>query len=400
MTHPRDVRRGSCFCKGAFSYVHLDNVVRLGMIRQLNSRKLALFVPDLRGGGAERVMLVLAGAFAGRGFDVDLVLARAVGEYLSHVPENVRLVDLQAPRLRTTPARLARYLRQVRPAALLSAYDQLNLLAIVARQLSRIKPRLVCTVHVDLSTHLKLEPRTFRKRTYASLLRAMLYRADHVVCVSQGVADSLVTRVGVSPDHVSVIYNPVSIERIRILAEEPVDHPWFQEGAPPVILGVGRLDPQKDYPTLMRAFALLRKKQPTRLVILGEGRERAHLERLARELSIKHDVWLPGFVENPYKYMKRCSVLALSSRWEGFSLALVEGMALGVSVVSTDCPSGPREVLEGGKWGRLVPVGDCEALARALEEALRAPIVAPPETLERFNVERVASQYLKVLGLE
>lgn len=369
------------------------------MTRQLNPRKLALFVPDLRGGGAERVMLVLAGALAKRGLDVDLVLARAMGEYLALVPKNVRLVDLKAPRLRATPPRLARYLRRARPAALLSAYDQLNLLAVVARLLSRTRTRLVCTVHIDLSTCLKLEPRTLRKRTYASLLRVMFQRADHVVCVSQGVADSLVTRLGVSSDHVSVIYNPVSIDRIRVLADEPVDHPWFREGAPPVILGVGRLDPQKDYPNLMRAFALLRTKRSARLVILGEGPERAHLERLAGELGIKQDVWLPGFVENPYKYIKRCSVLVSSSRWEGFSLALVEGMALGISVVSTDCPSGPREVLEGGKWGRLVPVRDSQALARALEEALDAPIVAPPEALERFAVDRVASQYLKVLGL-
>lgn len=149
----------------------------------------------------------------------------------------------------------------------------------------------------------------------------------------------------------------------------------------------------------MRAFALLRKRRPVRLAILGEGSERAHLERLADELEIKRDVWLPGFIENPYRYIKRCSVLALSSRWEGLALVLVEGMALGVPVVSTDCPSGPREVLQGGKWGRLVPVSNSASLAQALEESLDEPIVAPAEALARFDVERVVSQYLRVLGL-
>jgi len=363
-------------------------------------RQLALFIPDLRGGGAERVMLILADAFHSRGFDVDLVVARSIGEYRSMVPDGVRLVDLGTRRLREVPWHLARYLRAERPPALLSAYDQLNVLAVAARKLARVNTRLVCTVHAHLSSHLRLTGRSLHSRLLRRLLRAAFSSADHVVCVSQGVARDLVATVGVSSDRVSVIYNPVLVDRIQSLAREPVDHPWFEKGAPPVVLGVGRLHPEKDFPNLMRAFALLRRERVARLVILGEGSERAFLERLADELGIKEDVWMPGFVDNPYKFIQRCSVLALSSRWEGLPLTLIEGMALGVPLVSTDCPSGPRELLEDGKWGTLVPVGDSASLAQALREALDAPKVASPQALERFDVDRTVSQYLTVLGLE
>lgn len=345
-------------------------------------------------------MLLLAGAFAARGLDVDLVLARSMGEYLSKVPERVRLVDLQVPRLRATPPHLASYLRRERPAALLSAYDHLNILPVAARVLSGVRTRLVCTVHINLSTHLKLTQPGVRSRAYARLLRAAFHSADHTVCVSQGVADDVVTNLGVSPERVSVIYNPVLLDRVRELAEEPVDHPWFQPGGPPVILGMGRLDAQKDFPSLLRAFSIVRQKKAAKLAILGEGNERAQLEQLVEDLKIDGDVWLPGFVENPYRYLKRAAVFAMSSRWEGLPLVLIEALALGVSVVSTDCPSGPREVLENGRWGRLVPMGDSAALADAIGNALDKPIVAPPAALERFDMEQVVSQYLNVLGLE
>ena len=183
-------------------------------------------------------------------------------------------------------------------------------------------------------------------------------------------------------------------------SEEALDHPWFLPGEPPVILGVGRLTQAKDFPTLIRAFALVRKKHPARLMILGEGEERSKLETLVQELGLEKEVSLPGFVDNPYKYMKRAAVFVLSSKWEGFGNVLVEAMALGTPVVSTNCPSGPAEILENGRWGRLVPVGDVYALAEAIIETLdeeHHPDVA--NRAKDFAVELAVEKYINVLGV-
>ena len=182
---------------------------------------------------------------------------------------------------------------------------------------------------------------------------------------------------------------------------EPFDHPWFAPGAPPVILGAGRLTEQKDFPTLIRAFALVRKKHPARLMILGEGEERSKLETLVQELGLEKEVSLPGFVDNPYKYMKRAAVFVLSSRWEGFPNVLVEAMALGTPVVSTDCPNGPAEILENGKWGELVPVGETQSLASAVLRTLdRVDVVrvkGAAERADQFRVESIIREYFCAL---
>jgi glycosyltransferase involved in cell wall biosynthesis len=203
-------------------------------------------------------------------------------------------------------------------------------------------------------------------------------------------------------EKIKVIYNPVITPELFARAEEPLDHPWFRPGEPPVVLGVGRLTQAKDFPTLIRAFALVRKERPARLMILGEGEERPKLEALVRELRLEEDVALPGFVDNPYKYMKRAAVFVLSSRWEGFGIVLVEAMALGTPVVATDCPSGPAEILENGKWGRLVPPGDPEALAKAILDTLEggvSRVKATTNVQKRFSMIAIVEQYLKVLGV-
>ncbi len=181
-------------------------------------------------------------------------------------------------------------------------------------------------------------------------------------------------------------------------AKEPVEHPWFETGELPVILGVGRLMEQKDFPTLIRAFAKVLKVRPSRLVILGSGKERSRLNALVHELGLQNHVAMLAFQNNPYAYMTKAAVFALSSAWEGFGNVLVEAMAQGTPVVSTDCKHGPREILDHGKHGLLVPVGDSQAMAEAILNVLsgKFPSVTS-EWLEQFTLKPTVSQYIKLL---
>jgi glycosyltransferase involved in cell wall biosynthesis len=359
--------------------------------------RVALFLPSLRGGGAERVMSNLARGFVERGLAVDMVLAKAEGPYLSQLPPNVCMVDLGASRVLTSLPGLVHYLRRERPQALLSALDHANVVALWARALARVPTRIVVSVHNNISWSTRHAP-TLRARLTPLWVRPFYPWADAVVVVSQDAAEDLVRLTGLPWRKVRVIYNPVVTPEIFSKAQEPLDHPWFAPGQPPVVLGVGRLTIQKDFPTLIRAFALVRAQRPARLMILGEGEERPKLEALVRELGVDQDAALPGFVGNPYAYMARAAVFVLSSLWEGLPTALIEAMALGTPVVSTDCPSGPAEILEGGVWGKLVPVGDRDALSAAVVSSLDSPSL--PDATRRaqdFSLDRIVGEYLELL---
>lgn len=363
--------------------------------------RVSLFLHALHGGGVERVMVNLASGFVRQGIEVDMVLGMATGPLLSQVPPQVRIVDLTVTRMHRALPGLVRYLRKERPHALLSALDHSNVIALWARALARSPMRVVASVHFDTS-QVVAQARTLREKFVRSWTAPFYPWAEAVVAVSQGAAEDLIHRTGLPREKVRVIYNPVVTTELLARAEAPLAHPWFPPGAPPVILGVGRLAKQKDFPSLIRAFARVRRVQPARLLILGEGEERADLERLVREGGLEEEVALPGFAENPYPYMKGAAVFALSSRWEGLPTVLIEALALGTPVVSTDCPSGPREILEDGRWGRLVPAGDDAALAEALLGALkdgRAPAGAGERMEERFGLDTVVEQYLDVLVL-
>jgi len=358
---------------------------------------IAFFVPSLRGGGAERVMLTLAEGLAARGYAVDLVLVKAEGALMAHVPPTVRIVDLDAPRIIMSLPALVRYLRRVRPVAMLSALDSANCVAIWARSLSRISTRLVISVHNTLTAATE-SATTKRARLLPTLMRRAYRKADAVVAVSSGVADDLSEVIGMRRERITVAYNPVVTPQMLKRSQERPDHHWFAEGEPPVILGVGRLTKQKDFPTLLKAFALLRERQPARLIILGEGEERNALEELIRQLGIENDTALPGYVSNPYAYMRAAKLFVLSSRWEGLPTVLIEAMACGASVISTDCPSGPTEILENGRLGTLVPVGDINALAGAMSKAIST--ADQPDLQNRvqdFGLEETVNKYLQIL---
>ena len=360
-------------------------------------RQVALFLPSLRGGGAERVMVNLARGFVEQGVRVDLVLARAEGPYLSQVSPNVRIVDLRAPRVLASLPGLVRYLRSERPAAMLSGLDHANVVALWARWLAGVPVRTVVSVHSTPSRAVA-HAKSLRARIMPLWVRFFYPWADAIVAVSKGVADDLVRLTRLPKEKVRVIYNPVVTPELYWKADERLDHPWFAAGEPPVILSVGRLTEAKDFPTLIRAFALVHKERLARLMILGEGEERPKLEMLVRELGLESDVALPGFVENPYKYMKRAAVFVLSSRWEGLPTVLIEALALGTPVVSTNCPSGPSEVLEGGRLGRLVQVGSEDLLAKAIAETLVNPVRVSEIAIKiKFGIETATDRYLSLM---
>ncbi len=362
--------------------------------------RVALFLPSLRGGGAERVAVKLVKGLLEEGLNVDLVLAKAEGPYLAELPKHdgFRLFDLKSSRVLYALPKLSMYLRRERPLALLSFMNHANIIAIWAKVLSKYKGKLVVSERTTLSVSCNLS-KGIKVKFIPYLIKKYYPLADTVVCISEGVARDLES-LGIPKEKLAVIYNPIISQEFFDKAEETLDHPWFS-GKAPLILGMGRLAVEKDFPTLIRAFYLVRQRKEARLVILGEGEERERLEQLAKELGIAQDVDFPGFDPNPYRWMKRASVFVLSSRWEGLGNVLIEALALGTPVVSTDCPSGPREILEDGKWGRLVPVGDPESMAKAILEALeegRKPMTRELQAhLRKFSLKEAVNQYKEVL---
>ncbi|WP_034622972.1 glycosyltransferase [Desulfovermiculus halophilus] len=362
-------------------------------------KKISFYLPSLRGGGAERSMLNLAQGFANRGYLVDLVLAKAEGPYLSLVPDNVQIVDLRASRVLKSLPGLVCYLRREQPQAMLSAMGHANLIALWAKRISNVPVRLGVTIRNTTSISIK-HGNYIRSKMILLFSKWFYESADSIIAVSKGVADDLSQFACIHRTKISVIYNPVVTNDLMEKAKEVPEHPWFNDQYPPVVLGVGRLSKQKDFGSLINAFALVREKKSARLVILGEGDERANLETQIDDLGLEHYADLPGFVDNPFAYMSRACVFVLSSAWEGLPGVLIQAMACGVPVVSTDCPSGPREILEEGKWGKLIPVGDIYQMANAIESALNGDKVDARERAIFFNEETIVDEYIHVLNLE
>lgn len=362
------------------------------------NERIGIFLPSLFAGGAERVTLTLANGMAEQGHKVDLLLAQAEGAFLKDVSPAVNLIDLRAPRLIKSTPRLANYLRTVRPTALLSVMNDANLVAIAARRLAGVPTRLVVAEHTTPSV---MKPKNFRSRFIPALMRLCYQQADKVVAVSEGVARDLMASTGLPADKLEVVYNPVVSPALIERSREPVEHPWFAPGQPPVLMAAGRLHETKDFPNLLRAFARLRSGRPARLMILGEGELRPELEALVRQLRLEQDVALPGFVSNPCAWIRHAAVFVLSSRQEGLPTAMIEAMACGTPVVSTDCPSGPAEILERGRWGRLAPVGEPRELADAIAATLDS--TSHPNVAARaadFTVDKAIAGYLRVLQIE
>ncbi len=292
-----------------------------------------------------------------------------------------------------------RYLRSERPEVVISALMPCDVVMLLARRLSRWNGRLIVSIHshpLEAGRH----ARRFLDRLWPFFIRHFYAGADCVVGISTAVADVTAGLLGRSRERVPVVHNPVLGPGFAERMGETAEHPWFRDGEDAVILAAGRLARPKDYPTLLRAFAQVARQRHVRLIILGEGEERRTLEQLASDLAVANRVAMPGFVANPYPWMKQARLVVLSSQWEGLPNVIVEALACGTPVVSTDCPSGPRDILSGGEYGRLVPVGDVEALAAAMDEALDAPVDREALVARgmEFTVERIAPRYLDARG--
>lgn len=351
-------------------------------------------------GGVERMLLNLVNAFAGRGYLTDLLLIRSNSRHLDEIHPAVRRIDLGSRHTGTSLLPLTGYLKTRNPPRMLVAKDRAGRLAVKARRLAGVNTRLVVRLGTNLSEALKNRS-ALQRWMRLKPIRKHYPDIDHIIAVSAGVAEDTRKISGVNPNRISVVRNPVITARIKLLAAEKAPHIWLSDKRFPVIIGAGRLTLQKDFATLIRAFAELSQKLEARLIILGEGERRGELSQLVAQLRLKEKVELPGFTPNPYAYMAAADLFVLSSRWEGSPNVLTEAMALGTPVVSTNCPSGPDEMLDGGRIAPLVPVGDCGKLAAAMEMVLRNPPQpgAMRAAVREYEVELSATRYLEILGL-
>lgn len=379
-------------------------------------KKVAIFIPSLEHGGVERNVVYLAKGLIENGFEVDILTANTSEAFFEQLPTKAHIVRLSTrlipPRLGgvfSERLRLAfsilpslrSYFRNQQPKAIISF--QSSVLAVWAKKLSRSNALLIVRESNTASLAAAKDKHWFSK--FIPYLKRYSYpQANAIVAVSKGAAEDLVENIGIDRNRISVIYNPTFDDTIVEKAAETLEHEWFKDTRLPVILGVGRLTQQKDFATLLKAFALVLKEVPARLLILGEGHNRYELEALAIQLRIQESVQLYGFEVNPYKYMVRANVFVLSSIYEGLPNTLIEAQALGVPVVSTDCPSGPREILLNGTAGPLVPVGDFQALAREILRLLKNKdqamhfVKEGQKQIGRFRSDRAMKQYLKLLN--
>ncbi|HVC02267.1 MAG TPA: glycosyltransferase [Steroidobacteraceae bacterium] len=358
---------------------------------------ITLFLPSLDGGGAERVFVQLANAFGRFGLNVHLALAAVRGPYLQEVDACVHIVDLGGGGvLRVLPS-LSRHIKSARPVAILSALDHANIVAIVANTMTRRNTRcVISTRSVPMAVY--REASFPRRHVLPFLMRATYRYADRVIANSRAVAMDLIEHFGVPQERVSVIYNPLDVDSIQRLGCERVENRWLSENETPLILGVGSLTALKDFPTLIRAFAKVRTTDACRLAILGEGPDRRKLENLVAELALERHVHLPGFVRNPFAWMHRAAVLVSSSLTEGCPNVVMQALACGTPVVCTDCNGGSAEILEGGKWGALVPIRDPTTMAAAIVKSMHHEAgVDGRRRAADFSIDEVARAFVREL---
>lgn len=362
-------------------------------------RKIALFLPSLAGGGAEKQMVNLANSLVEHNFKVDLVLAKAFGPYLSMVSDKVNIIDLRAARVLFALPKLIWYLIKSKPNILFSAMDHANIVALIANFFAGRRAKTVISIRTHISSNI-LNTQSHKKKIIFFLSKYLYRKSSAIITVSNGVANDAIKNLHLPEKLVHVVYNPVLHDNVFKLADQAVDHPWVSEdGHLPLILSVGRLEKEKNHPMLIKAFALLTKTRSARLLILGVGSLRNELQQLIKELNLEKCVSLFGFIDNPYAYMRQCDLFVLSSSYEGLGNVLIEALALSPRVVATDCPAEPREILEDGKYGKLVAVDDADALASAMLESLDNDSIKVDENSSaRFKRGVVINKYIKLFN--
>lgn len=358
--------------------------------------RAAIVAASMHEGGAERVALNLAREFLNTGHGVDLVLVSAEGELLSQVPVGVQVVDLAAPRARAAILGLRRYVSARRPDALLAINYEVNLTAALATIGMKVGPLLVLSVHMPIAPWLTSFSAR-KKRVVGAVCRAAYARAERTVAVSQGIASDLLKLGWATTRQVAIINNPVLPNELEELVSKDIGHPWLDDAEIPCIVTVGRLTPLKNQALLIEAFERMGSSHPAHLIFVGDGECRQALEQLASRSEVRHKIDFIGHVANPYPILKSANLFVLSSDYEGFGNVLVEAMAVGTPVVATDCDYGPREILEDGRWGRLVPCRDSAALASAMLAGLADARGLALERARQYNVSAKAAEYLRLI---
>jgi len=362
---------------------------------KLHIKHISLFLYSLNGGGIPRHMVNLANGFSKKGYKVDFVLGKAEGSYLKYVSNNINIINLNVSSGFKCIPGLVRYLKKETPQIIYTANTHLNISAIIAYILANVdNTKIVVSEHADF--YKAQENRSFPLNYIILAMVKMFYpKADKVVAVSRGVADSIKIAYRLNNSKILTIWNPVITDELYIQAMKPVKHPWLSKNYP-IIISIGRLTKQKNYPLLIKAFSRVKESINAKLIILGEGEDREKLEGLIIKLGLERDVDMPGFVDNPYCYLKKADLFVLSSLWEGFSIVLIEALACDTKVISTDCPYGPKEILEYAGTGRLIPADNEEALSDAILEELENDFVKP--NLDAFKRDKVVDSYIKLFN--
>jgi len=370
--------------------------------------KVAVFTPFSGDGGVEVMMVRLLQEMVSRNIAVDLLLVKGFGPYIDKIPSEVNVIRMSNHTFLSIWS-LYKYLRDKKPRALLVPKHRAGIVALLARRLLEFinvaakqdRARVVLSIGTAMSVPLQ-QAFWFKRWWWKKTMQWFYPWADIVVGVSECVARDVRRMSGLAESKVIAINNPVVSNELFVKAKESITHPWLVNHEYPVIIGCGRITRQKDFPNLIQAFAIVRKTQNCRLLIMGRGEDLEDCQQLALSLGIADDVSFTGFIENPFAIMARADLFVLSSRWEGSPVVLVEALALGIPVVSTDCTCGPQETLQGGKIGKLVPVNDSQALALAIQETLAAPLASVElrAAAEPFSVKNSVDHHLQVMGLQ
>lgn len=360
---------------------------------------IAIFLATSGHSGVDRVMSNLIRGLASQGHRVDLLQIKGHGPYLKTIPKNIHLVQLKAAHALTSLFPVINYLRTAQPDCLLTDKDKINRISLFAKFLTQTKTRHVLRMGTTVSKNLAKRGLWSKVSHYLSI-RLLYPLAEAIITPSYGAAVDLQLLGHFPKGKIKVVTSPVVDEELMAQGKEPVSHPWLRAKDRPVVLGIGELCGRKDFSTLIRAFAWFQKEVPSRLIILGKGKQRAKLQGLVQELHLADLVDFPGFVQNPYAYLARSDLFVLSSTCEGAPVVLIEALAFGLPIVSTDCPSGPREILDHGRFGLLTPVQDPLALAQAMLQIWRNPL--DPDLIrkqgQRYSITRGTEEYLRVLG--
>lgn len=361
--------------------------------------KIAMFLHDLRVGGAERVSVNLANAIRQKGHNVDLVLINRLGcgAFFDELESSIRILELPQSRTLMSAIGFRKYLIEERPDLVISALTHINVSTLIACQMSSYRPPITIVEHGQFSRE-RERPMSLSVRTAYRLAPWLYPLANVIAAVSEGARQDLARSIGIAPERISVLHNPVVTENLLEASRMPIDHPWFEDGESPVILAVGALRPEKNFPLLITAFDIVRRRRQARLVIVGDGPEMSTVRKCAESSQYTADIALLGFEANPFRYMRHAALLALCSDHEALPSVLIEAMACGTPVVATDCPTGPSEILLGGALGALSKMRDPIGLADALEKSLDAPISGDllRKRASSFSAEHAASGYLSL----